>query len=461
MAKYEKYLYLFLDLIALNGSFAVGFMVKYGHLNKFRFDEYQLLLLGVNFIWAFVFLLSRYDFNNRRINTTRLIADYIKFGFLNIIIILALLTLFKSHNFSRVLLLSNYLLFISTGSVLRIAFNRFLRSYREKGFNYKRVAIVGNDEYAKTFINEMNGHPEYGYRFCLFISDQKHLTLSDEIQSCDLDQAQDALIDQRINEVFISNMNYSKELNSLVTFCYLNNVRVNIINRLINGINKGGIKTYIDDGGHIPVITIKDAFSHFATRILAKRALDLLFSTLVIVFVLSWLYPLMAILIKMESKGPVLFKQARTGLNNKSFNCLKFRSMRVNAESNTKQASRNDSRITKVGAFIRKTNLDEFPQFINVFLGHMSVVGPRPHMLEHTKKYSSCIQEYHERLWLKPGITGLSQATGLRGETQQVKHMKRRVERDRNYIYHWSFQLDLKIIMFTVWNMLTFRKSGA
>jgi putative colanic acid biosynthesis UDP-glucose lipid carrier transferase len=181
-----------------------------------------------------------------------------------------------------------------------------------------------------------------------------------------------------------------------------------------------------------------------------KRTFDVVFATLVIVLLLSWLLPLIALLIKAESRGPVLFKQLRTGKNGQPFYCLKFRSMRVNGDANSKQASKGDSRITKIGAFLRKTSLDELPQFFNVLKGEMSVVGPRPHMLSHTEYYAQAIDNFMERHLITPGITGLAQVSGYRGETKEVETMAKRVDADIKYLYNWSFLLDLKIVLLTV-----------
>jgi putative colanic acid biosynthesis UDP-glucose lipid carrier transferase len=183
---------------------------------------------------------------------------------------------------------------------------------------------------------------------------------------------------------------------------------------------------------------------------LAKRIFDLVFSILVIVFILSWLYPLIAILIKRQSKGPVLFKQLRTGKKNEPFLCYKFRSMYVNIGDESQQASKDDDRITPIGKFLRRTSLDEMPQFFNVLMGKMSVVGPRPHMIKHTSDYNDHINNFMVRHFVKPGITGLAQVSGLRGETKKVSDMKRRVTTDIKYVQRWSLITDIKICLITV-----------
>lgn len=188
-----------------------------------------------------------------------------------------------------------------------------------------------------------------------------------------------------------------------------------------------------------------------------KRAFDIVFSLLVITLLLSWVIPLLALLIKLDSRGPVFFKQLRTGKDGKPFSILKFRTMSLNEESDMMQANRNDKRITRLGAMLRKTSLDELPQFINVLRGEMSIVGPRPHMLHHTVEYSKAIDYFMSRHQIMPGITGLAQVSGHRGETKEVAAMIRRVNTDIYYIYNWSFLLDMKIVLLTVWHI--FRKN--
>jgi exopolysaccharide biosynthesis polyprenyl glycosylphosphotransferase len=190
-----------------------------------------------------------------------------------------------------------------------------------------------------------------------------------------------------------------------------------------------------------------------------KRVFDIIFSSLIIIFILSWLYPIIALLIKRESLGPVLFKQLRSGKDNQSFLCYKFRSMKVNNETD-KQATKDDARITKIGSFLRKTSLDELPQFFNVFLGDMSVVGPRPHPVNMTNEYGQVINQYMVRHFLKSGITGWAQVNGYRGETKDPMLMQRRVEHDVWYLENWSMWLDLKIVCKTVYNVLAGEESA-
>ena len=207
------------------------------------------------------------------------------------------------------------------------------------------------------------------------------------------------------------------------------------------------------------MITLRAEPLQQPTWIIIKRIFDVIFASLVFVFIYSWLIPLMAIIIKLESPGPVFFLQDRWGKNGKKFKCYKFRSMRTDLKpegekEEFKQAEKTDKRITKVGAFIRKTSIDELPQFINILLGDMSVVGPRPHAHEHNLLTKDSVDKYMMRHWVKPGLTGWAQVNGFRGETKTVEQMQLRVDHDIWYIEHWSLWLDIKIIFMTIYNML-------
>ncbi len=213
-------------------------------------------------------------------------------------------------------------------------------------------------------------------------------------------------------------------------------------------------QVYINYLKDIPVLAIRQEPLNDAGNRIRKRVFDIIFSSLVIIFILSWLLPIISLLILIDSGWPVFFKQARSGRGTREFICLKFRSMKVNKEANLRQATANDDRLTSIGRFLRKTNLDEFPQFFNVLMGDMSIVGPRPHMIKHTHDYSKLIDDYMVRQFLKPGITGWAQVNGFRGETKTIDQMKGRVEHDIWYMENWELWLDLRIVFTTVYNML-------
>jgi putative colanic acid biosynthesis UDP-glucose lipid carrier transferase len=234
-------------------------------------------------------------------------------------------------------------------------------------------------------------------------------------------------------------------------------IRFRIIPDLNQFIRKPVHLDYLND---MPVLSLrKEPLDDVGNRI-KKRFYDIIISSLVIILILSWLVPLISLLIWLESRGPVFFIQQRSGKNGKTFNCIKFRSMKVNKDANLKQATKDDMRITRMGRFMRKTNLDELPQFFNVLMSDMSVVGPRPHMLKHTDDYSKLIKQYMIRHFLKPGITGWAQINGCRGETRTVKDMNDRVQYDLWYLENWSLWLDTRIVFLTAFNMIKGEKNA-
>ncbi|WP_232830141.1 exopolysaccharide biosynthesis polyprenyl glycosylphosphotransferase [Lewinella sp. IMCC34191] len=204
--------------------------------------------------------------------------------------------------------------------------------------------------------------------------------------------------------------------------------------------------------GDLSMLTLKEEPLTALRNKFMKRVFDLVVSSMVILLIFPILMPIVAIAIYLEDPGPIFFRQERTGYLNNVFRMWKFRSMRVNDRSDSKQATRNDDRITKVGAFLRKTSLDEFPQFINVFTGEMSVVGPRPHMLKHTEEYSRLIDKFMIRHKVKPGVTGLAQINGYRGPTDEVWKMEKRVEYDVWYLENWSILMDIRCVVMTAYN---------
>ncbi|MCE1155181.1 MAG: exopolysaccharide biosynthesis polyprenyl glycosylphosphotransferase, partial [Bacteroidales bacterium] len=191
-----------------------------------------------------------------------------------------------------------------------------------------------------------------------------------------------------------------------------------------------------------------------------KRLFDIVVSGLFLLLVMSWLFPLIALIVKLSSRGPVLFVQPRTGINNRTFQCYKFRSMRVNSDAHKVQATKNDPRITAIGRLMRRTNIDELPQFINVFWGDMSIVGPRPHMLAHTELFAREVDNYLVRHYVKPGITGWAQVNGYRGETKEHWQIEKRVQYDHEYIRNWTFDWDFVIVWKTLFCLKAFKNAG-
>lgn len=189
-------------------------------------------------------------------------------------------------------------------------------------------------------------------------------------------------------------------------------------------------------------------------QVFAKRIFEILLVSVFLILIASWLFPIIAMLIRMDSKGPVFYKQLRHGQNNVPFYCLKFRSMKFDPNSNFKQASKGDSRVTRVGSFLRKSSLDELPQLLNVLMGEMAIVGPRPHAIPMNREFAEKIENFMFRHMVKPGITGLAQAKGLRGEINDAFDMNARLRYDLFYIKNWSFLFDIKIILLTFYSLI-------
>ena len=239
------------------------------------------------------------------------------------------------------------------------------------------------------------------------------------------------------------------QLNELLKLSENQNLSIKFISNMTNLFAQ---KMHVDYYGYFPVMSFQEVTINQPINKLLKRIFDLIFSLFVLVLVLSWLTPILAILIKLESKGPIFFKHTRNGINYKEFNCFKFRSLKGKQKLEFNQVVKNDKRHTKIGRFLRKTSVDELPQFYNVLIGNMSVVGPRPHMLSYTKEYAKKIDKYSYmfRHSVKPGITGLAQVNGYRGEIKDDDDIIGRVKYDIFYIENWSLLLDLRIIIQTI-----------
>lgn len=332
-----------------------------------------------------------------------------------------------------------------------------LKYLRTKGRNIRTVVFVGEDpaitEMYKTLIED----PSAGYHVIGYYADNtipntpqdfKHLgTLKD------LDNLMDSTLDDtikgkpnKVDELFCCiSHNYSKEIFKIIKFCDKNVIHFYYLPRQF-----GEYKLHLDPQtfmGKTVFSNHMEPLSNLGNRIL-KRTFDIVVSSMIILCILPFI-PIIALIIKAQSPGPLFFRQARTGLNGKTFYCLKFRSMHVNKDADIAQATKDDPRKFAFGNFMRKTNIDEFPQFFNVLKGDMSIVGPRPHMLHHTEVYGKIIDKYMVRHFSKPGITGWAQVTGFRGETKELWQMEERIRRDIWYIENWSFWLDLRIIYLT------------
>jgi Undecaprenyl-phosphate glucose phosphotransferase len=370
----------------------------------------------------------------------------------NILILTAILFSLKASDFSREHLYYTYFLLFGFIMFWRYLAIQLIKLYRKSGYNYSRVVIIGGGEVAQQLNNYFNSDNVLGVKLMGIFSDTEiSFKTKEGIVSGDLEALELFALKNDIDEIFYTlPLTHTKKIKDLVDFCDKYMLRFKVVPDFRGFLFKRVNIDFFDD---VPVITLREEpLRDFVNRFV-KRIFDLLFSFFVILLVLSWLYPLFAIWIKLSSKGPVLFKQLRSGVNNEEFLCYKFRSMAISGDSDSKQATEGDARITKFGAWLRKSSLDELPQFFNVFMGDMSIVGPRPHMLLHTEEYSELINKYMVRQLVKPGITGVAQVRGYRGETKELQDMEGRVRFDVWYIENWSLSLDINIILQTIWNV--------
>lgn len=332
-----------------------------------------------------------------------------------------------------------------------------IKFYRGRGRNFSSVVIVGNNPTALRLFNEITSDAGFGYRVLGFFDEKPHPDTPHGLYRGNIGQLANFLDRHSVDEIFctlpgtdethISSVIKMAE-DRVVKFFYVPQISLNMLR---------SFDLYAM--GSMPVLSVRHQPLSMMRNRLVKRLFDLSFSSIALICSPLIFIPI-AIAIKISSPGPVFFKQKRTGYRGREFNCYKFRTMKVNTDADTQQATKNDPRKTKTGDFLRRTSLDELPQFINVWKGEMSVVGPRPHMLKHTEQYSALIDKYMVRHYIKPGITGWAQINGLRGQTEELWQMEERVRHDVWYIEHWTFLLDLKIMFRTVYNAIHGEKNA-
>ena len=441
-----KFLYLAVDLIILNFSIAVIFSIT-PFIKELNYHDISLYLLHANLSWVITYsfysirnLYIHDYFSNRVKRISNRILIFIMVSFL-------LAQLFLPRNFSRVFLTEYTALFYVCKLIVYYILYRYLKYIRLKGFYVHRVFILGSNEMSVLLRHLLKSNPMLGYEFIGFISEKPEENKIDILG--DLDELGTLVMKHQIDLIFVTLIAYN-DLNKsreLIAACNRLGVRLRFVpeNQYWSKFRRN-----LESVGSLVIINPQEIPLDDLNSRFIKRIFDIFFSSLVIIFVISWLFPIIFILIKLSSKGPVFFCQKRTGINNKTFTCLKFRSMCLNDDADAKQATHNDTRITAVGRFLRRSNLDEFPQFFNVFLGQMSVVGPRPHMLKHTEQYSELIEFYRVRHYVKPGITGWAQVNGYRGTTDELWKMEKRVEYDMIYLENWTLWWDIKIIFMTL-----------
>lgn len=332
-------------------------------------------------------------------------------------------------------------------SVERLLLRNFMKKLRTEGKHNMSTIIIGYGNMVQRVASVMQDQ-FYGYRLLGIFADEgidgKYNLLGR------VGDVMKWLEENKVDEIYISEKVYDDEMKPLMKLCHGRMIRVFYIPGNHNTLDR---KTELLEMGNAYVMArYKEPLMKMPQRI-KKRLFDVIFSAVFLLLLFPWIFVIVAIITRMTMPGPIFFKQKRTGYDGKDFWCYKFRSMKVNNDSDKVQATQDDPRVTKWGHFMRHTNIDELPQFINVLMGDMSIVGPRPHMLAHTEYYSEKIGDYMIRHYVKPGITGWAQTHGERGETKTVEDMARRVEKDIWYIENWGFWLDIQIIFKTVMNV--------
>ena len=324
--------------------------------------------------------------------------------------------------------------------LLRFIERWLVKKLRQSGYNTRSVTLVGEDKELLCLYHKLKSNPTYGYRVSHIYGGMEGLTPDGSIRDFEalLSRPDDL---QLGDEVYLCVPRKERDLiERTVRLCDHRVAKFYYLPTAEEKLNLQPI--LIDDIG---VMTTYTSPLEEPLNRLLKRLLDIVFSILCLI-PSALLLPFIVLAIKRQSPGPVFFRQLRTGIDGRDFYCYKFRSMHVNSDADRLQATKDDPRKFPFGDFMRKTNIDELPQFWNVLVGNMSIVGPRPHMLAHTEQYDKLIDKYMVRHFVKPGITGWAQVTGFRGETRELWH----VERDIWYIQHWSLWLDLRIIWMTV-----------
>lgn len=356
------------------------------------------------------------------------------------------------YKYSRFFFGSTIVVFTLFLLMWRILSITFLKRYRRSGFNYRKILIIGLNENVENLIEKVYLNPNYGFVISGLFTDKKRINSVKEYYKGNLSQVFEFIEQNYLDEIVISLDYKDRELiNELLRYADNNMVRARVIPEFSEYLFQNFSIEYTES---IPILQARREPLQSLTNRMFKRGFDFVFSLLTIIAVFSWLFPIIAIIIKLTSKGPVFFIQERTGKDGASFPCFKFRSMVVNGNSDRKQATKGDARITPFGAFMRRTSIDELPQIVNVLFNQMSLVGPRPHMLKHTEEYRLLVDKFMVRHFAKPGVTGWAQINGFRGETKEVKDMEDRAKADIWYIENWSFILDLKIVAITIYQIL-------
>ncbi|MET0243202.1 MAG: undecaprenyl-phosphate glucose phosphotransferase [Flavitalea sp.] len=441
----------FLDTLALNIAIMTCAMIFGSGINTANESFYMRFYLFMNIAWLSISLVFSLYKDCYRVAFELFCRRSMNVYFAWAGVVLVYLFFWRQIEISRLFITVNI-----CGFGLLILFNRFIfltNTYpRATSHSIKNIMILGYNDVAMKLAKYIEQKDENARIIGFCDANENVHSLSNYPIISDVQGAMKVSGKYGVNEIYSTiapekNDHVFKIMKQADQQC----IRFKLIPDLPFENTRQGHLSYMYD---MPVISLRSEPLEAERSQMRKRAFDFMVSLLVTVFILSWLIPIISMMIWLEERGPIFFVQDRSGKNNEAFPCIKFRTMKVNNESNSRQATKNDDRLTKVGKILRKTSLDEFPQFINVLRGEMSIVGPRPHMLRHTEQYSKEIGHYMVRQFMKPGITGWAQVNGFRGETRTLDQMEKRVEHDLWYMENWSLWLDVRIIFMTVFNAL-------
>jgi len=431
------------DFLLLNLFFVFGFI--FSSDISVTDAKYLLFYLYMNFIWLLLIVFFGAFRIGRHTGKKAILFSYIQIVIFFFFAFLMYFQITPLSYYPRTFIKFLFPAFFASLLLWKYGLYYIFILYRKKGFNSRNVLIVGQNQTALTLYNYFKSNIWHGYH-CVGIVDSHALNPVHKIG--DLSDISDIIKGQKVDQVFIALEAIDEnEKNELVEVLNTFSVKIRFIPDLGNFAFQS---SEIVNFGNLPVIVTHPGPLSYWHNQLFKRIIDIVVSIIIIVSVLSWLSILLYVFNLFSDRNGVFFLQKRTSINGKTFTIIKFRSMVLNAEADIKRASSNDQRITRIGMFLRRTSLDELPQFFNIFLGQMSIVGPRPHMLKHTELYSKIIKGFLLRHSVKPGITGLAQVNGFRGEVKKLSDIRQRVDMDMNYIKHWSLNLDIKIMLQTV-----------
>jgi putative colanic acid biosynthesis UDP-glucose lipid carrier transferase len=438
-SKYLRFINICFDLLVITFLFPIFFR-ELG-LNVLHFGIYQIACWGIIAYFFGFYEVYRYT------TPVQIVTKLVRQGVIFLLVVIAFFPFSKQTIFSGSAIANYLAVAFIVIAAFKILMFYYLKHYRiTTGSNVRNVVIVGYTPQAIRIRELFDARADYGYKFFGYFSDK---TTNPDIKGR-IDNIMDFVLENNIDDIYCSlhEMN-NAQLRELVEFAEENDRTIKFIPDAKEIFSKN---LRIDYYEALPLLSLRKTPLHEPVAVAVKRIFDIVFASLVILLLLSWLTPLIALLIKLESKGPVFFKQIRAGINEEKFYCFKFRSMHINYETE-QLAVKNDPRVTRMGKFIRKTSIDELPQFFNVLLGDMSVVGPRPHIYLINDTYTNKIKKYFFRHSVKPGITGLAQVRGSRGEISADEDMITRIRYDVFYIENWSLLLDIKIIIQTVVNI--------